>query len=431
MTTLFHNVTAVLVDGARKTLPNAFVAVGDGKITAVSQRRPVGFFDEIIDGQGGVLMPGFVNAHTHVAMTLMRGYGGGHDLQTWLQDFIFPAEAKWDERAIRCATALAMAELMAAGVTTVADMYMFTSAVAGEIAAAGLNANVCCGGVQFQDSFDPATHPDCLVQRSLTEQWHGHNGGQILVDASIHGEYTSHAPLWKWMADYARDHGLGMHVHISETRREHQECLARHGKTPIQTLDEYGVWDTRAIAAHCVWTGPEDWALMARKGISAIHNPVSNLKLGSGVAPVPAMLKAGVNVALGTDGVSSNNSHDMFEEMKLAAILHSGVSHDPAALSAWDALEMATLRGARALGRRSGEITVGADADLILVDMAAANLFPCHDVVENLVYAGAGRNVALTMARGRVLYRNGECFTVDLDKVKREVTEYAVPKLFA
>ena len=341
MSILIHNCTAVLMDGANTVLPNAFVAVEDGKITWVGDRRPVGFFDERIDGEGGVLLPGLVNCHTHTAMTAMRGYGDGHDLQDWLHNFIFPVEAKWDDRAIRACTALGLAEMIATGTTCIADMYMHMDAVAQEIAAAGISANLCCGGVLFDPVFDPKTHHDCLQQEHMASRWHGYNNGQILFDASIHAEYTSRPELWKWTADFAKANGLGMHVHVSETRREHEECLAKYGRTPLQTLDQYGVWDVRAIAAHCVWTTPEDWALMVEKGITPVHNPVSNLKLGSGIAPVPAMKGAGVRVALGTDGVSSNNNLDMFEEMKFAAILHNGANHDPLALLAKDALRMA------------------------------------------------------------------------------------------
>ena len=376
MSILIHNCTAVLMDGANTVLPNAFVAVEDGKITWVGDRRPVGFFDERIDGEGGVLLPGLVNCHTHTAMTAMRGYGDGHDLQDWLHNFIFPVEAKWDDRAIRACTALGLAEMIATGTTCIADMYMHMDAVAQEIAAAGISANLCCGGVLFDPVFDPKTHHDCLQQEHMASRWHGYNNGQILFDASIHAEYTSRPELWKWTADFAKANGLGMHVHVSETRREHEECLAKYGRTPLQTLDQYGVWDVRAIAAHCVWTTPADWALMVEKGITPVHNPVSNLKLGSGIAPVPAMKGAGVRVALGTDGVSSNNNLDMFEEMKFAAILHNGANHDPLALLAKDALRMATVNGAEALGRKSGRIAPDYDADLILLDPQRLNLLP-------------------------------------------------------
>ena len=430
MSILIHNCTAALMDEAGTVLPGAFVAVEGTQITYVGTQRPQGSFEEEIDGEGGVLMPGFVNAHTHVPMTAMRGYGDGNNLQDWLHNYIFPVEARWDDRAIRCCTDLGLAEMISSGVTCIADMYGHSPAIAQEVAAAGISANLSVGGVQFTDDFNPDTHNDCRVQRELTEQWHGYNDGQILVDASVHGEYTSHQQLWRWMAGYAREHGLGMHVHISETRSEHEECLARHGKTPIQVLNDYGVWDGRAIAAHCVWTTPEDWAVMAEKGISAIHNPMSNLKLGSGIAPVPAMKKAGVNVCLGTDGVSSNNCTDFFGDLKIAAILHNGAGCDPLALLPIDALRMATANGGRALGRKTGVIAEGYTADLILVDFSHLNLTPCHSVLSNLAYAAHGSDVRMNMARGRVIYKDGDFLTIDIQRVKREVADYALPLLF-
>ena len=430
MSILIHNCTAALMDEAGTVLPGAFVAVEGTQITYVGAQRPQGSFEEEIDGEGGVLMPGFVNAHTHVPMTAMRGYGDGNNLQDWLHNYIFPVEARWDDRAIRCCTDLGLAEMISSGVTCIADMYGHSPAIAQEVAAAGISANLSVGGVQFTDDFNPDTHNDCRVQRELTEQWHGYNDGQILVDASVHGEYTSHQQLWRWMAGYAREHGLGMHVHISETRSEHEECLARHGKTPIQVLNDYGVWDGRAIAAHCVWTTPEDWAVMAEKGISAVHNPMSNLKLGSGIAPVPAMKKAGVNVCLGTDGVSSNNCTDFFGDLKIAAILHNGAGCDPLALLPIDALRMATANGGRALGRKTGVIAEGYTADLILVDFSHLNLTPCHSVLSNLAYAAHGSDVRMNMARGRVIYKDGDFLTIDIQRVKREVADYALPLLF-
>ena len=430
MSILIHNCTAALMDEAGTVLPNAFVAVEGSRITYVGQTRPQGSFEEEIDGKGSVLMPGFVNAHTHVPMTAMRGYGDGNNLQDWLHNYIFPVEARWDDRAIRCCTDLGLAEMISSGVTCIADMYGHSPAIAQEVAAAGISANLSVGGVQFTDDFNPDTHNDCKVQRELTERWHGYNDGQILVDASVHGEYTSHQQLWRWMAGYAREHGLGMHVHISETRSEHAECIARHGKTPIQVLNDYGVWDGRAIAAHCVWTTQEDWAVMAAKGVSAVHNPMSNLKLGSGIAPVPAMKQAGVNVCLGTDGVSSNNCTDFFGDLKLAAILHNGASCDPLALLPIDALRMATANGGKALGRRTGVIAQGYTADLILVDFSRLNLTPCHSVLSNLAYAAHGCDVRMNMARGKVIYQDGDFLTIDIDRVKREVADYALPLLF-
>ena len=300
------------------------------------------------------------------------------------------------------------------------------------VLAAGISANLSCGGVYFgaPGDFSPAACPDCDHQRQLTEEFHGAGNGQILVDASIHGEYTSNVPLWQWMANYAQRKGLGMHVHVSETQSEHEGSLTRWGLTPFRILDRYGVWDTRAIAAHCVWTTEDDWAGMAEKGVACVHNPVSNLKLGSGVAWIPAMKAAGVPIALGTDGVSSNNNQDMFEEMKFAAVLHNGVTRNPLALLPQDVLAMATREGAKALGRKTGRIAPGYVADLILVDFTRPHLTPCHSVMDNLVYAAHGSDVVMNMARGKIIYKDGTFLTLDLEKIQAEVKSYALPRLF-
>ena len=429
---LLHHCRALLMDEAATVLDDAFVVVEGETIASVTPTRPAGAFTQEIDCGGNVLMPGLVNAHTHIPMTLMRGYGGGCDLHTWLNDWIFPAEAKLDGRAVRAGAGLALAELIASGVTTIADMYMHTPAIAQAVLAAGISANLSCGGVYFgaPGDFSPAACPDCDHQRQLTEEFHGAGNGQILVDASIHGEYTSNVPLWQWMADYAQRKGLGMHVHVSETQSEHEGSLTRWGLTPFRILDRYGVWDTRAIAAHCVWTTEDDWAGMAEKGVACVHNPVSNLKLGSGVAWIPAMKAAGVPIALGTDGVSSNNNQDMFEEMKFAAVLHNGVTRDPLALLPRDVLAMATREGAKALGRQTGRIAPGYVADLILVDFTRPHLTPCHSVMDNLVYAAHGSDVVMNMARGKIIYKDGTFLTLDLEKIQAEVKSYALPRLF-
>ena len=409
---LLYHCRALLMDEADTLLEGAYVVVEGETISSVGTQRPQGPFDREIDCGNNVLMPGLVNAHTHIPMTLLRGYGGGCDLHTWLNQWIFPTEAKLDGRAVRAGTGLALAELIAGGVTTIADMYMHTTDIAQTVLEAGISANLSCGGVYFgaPADFSPATCKDCDNQRRLTEEWHGAGNGQILVDASIHGEYTSNVPLWQWMAAYAQEKKLGMHVHVSETQSEHEACKKRWGKTPLQIL--------------------EDWALMAEKGVSCIHNPVSNLKLGSGVAWIPAMKRAGVNIALGTDGVSSNNNHDMFEEMKFAAILHNGVTHDPLALLPRQVLAMASRDGARALGRRTGQIVPGYTADLILVDFDRPSLTPCHSVEDNLVYSARGSDVVMNMARGKIIYKDGTFFTLDLERIKAEVETYALPLLF-
>jgi 5-methylthioadenosine/S-adenosylhomocysteine deaminase len=429
MTTLIHNCTALLMDDFGTVLPHAFVTVEDTKIKSVESICPEGKFDQTIDGAGNVLMPGLVNAHTHVPMTLLRGYGGGYDLNTWLHQYIFPVEDKLDARAVQAGTQLALAELIASGVTTIADMYMFCETITQEVVSAGLSANIARGMTLFED-FSPNTHNGFLEMQELASKWHGYGDGQILVDACIHGEYTSRPALWEAAAQYAQKHQLGMHLHVSETKAEHEGCLSRYGKTPIQLFHQYGLFETRAIAAHCVWTCEDDWAIMVEKGVTAVHNPVSNLKLGSGIAKIPAMKKTGVRIALGTDGVSSNNSHDMFEEMKFAAVLHNGVSEDPLALLPMDVLRMATVNGAAALGRKTGQIAPEFTADLILVNFQSPHLTPCHSITDNLVYSARGSDVVMNMARGQIIYKDGAYFTLDLERTRRELTQYALPLLF-
>ena len=432
MSVLFQNVTVLTMDPAQPPLKDAYVAVEGTKIAYVGNQRPQGKFDRVVDGAGQVLMPGLINCHTHVPMTLMRGYGGGYDLQHWLSDFIFPAEAKLDERAVAAGAALGLAEMIASGTTCIVDMYMKTDTIAEQVMKAGISANLSCGGLYFgaPEDFSPDTCSDCRTQIELAEKWHGAGDGQILVDASIHAEYTSSAPLWQWTADFAARKGLGMHVHISETKLEHEQCLERHGKTPVAVLDQYGVWEQGGTAAHCVWVSDEDMDIMARKHITAAHNPVSNLKLGSGVARVPQLLKAGVNVTLGTDGVSSNNSGDLFEEIKLAAMLHKGVNRDPMAVTAHQALEMATVNAARALGRNTGVVAAGKLADLILVDFTHPGLTPCHDVEENLAFSARGADVSMNMARGKIIYEKGVFLTLDMEQIRSEVENYALPRIF-
>ncbi len=432
MPILFKNATILTVNEENQVLTGAYVATQGERISYVGQQRPQGDFEREIDCRGKVLMPGLVNTHTHIPMTLMRGFAGGYDLQTWLNDYIFPTEEKLDGRTVYIASQLALAEMIASGTTSIGEMYYFCGDIAQAVAASGISANIARSVTIFSPTDRPEDYYACKDLEEFRRQWGGQGDDQIKAEVSIHAEYTSFLSpnLWSYLSGYAKQYGMGMQVHISETRSEHEACIGRHGKTPIQVLDGYGVWDTRSIAAHCVWVSDEDMALMSRKGISAALNPCSNLKLGSGIARVPALKQAGVNLTLGTDGASSNNSLNLFRELKLTATLHNGVTHDPMAVTPAEALRMATVNGGKALGRHTGVIAPGYLADIILLDFTRPNLLPCHDVVENVVYAANGSEVCLTMARGKILYENGTFTTLDLDKIRYEVEHYALPRLF-
>ena len=432
MDTIFCNVTAVTMDDQMHVLPGAFVGIRNGRIAYIGRKMPAEPVREAIDGTGMVLMPGMVNCHTHLPMTGLRSWCDDKALQPWLES-CWAVEDKLDDRAVRCMTQLGLMESIRFGTTSVSEMYDHMDAIAGAVAESGIKANISRSPTMFiGDEFDRHTFPACLELRDMVEKWHEYDDGRIRIDAGVHGEYTSTYQLWEAMADYAADENLGMQVHLSETQAEHEQSLERNGLTPAQVLDCHRIWDVRATAAHCVWIDEEDMGMLSRRHVSVVHCPISNLKLASGIAPVCKMMAEGINVALGTDSAASNNNLDLFEEMKLAALLAKVQTGDPAALKAEDALKMATRNGALAQGRddECGQIAIGMDADLILLDFTQPHLIPCHNVLSQLVYAASGHDVALTMVRGKILYRDGQFTTIDELAVLRELKDYVIPNFF-
>lgn len=432
MDTLFSNITVATMDEDLRVLFSAFVGVTDGKISYISDVPPEEKPRQIINGEGMVLMPGLINCHTHLAMSPMRSFADDTELQTWLNDYIFPTEAHLDGRCVKAATLLSLAECLRFGTTSVSDMYYFCDEVAEAVAESGIKANISRSITLFEDDFDFETHPSCQEMVAIKEKWHGYDKGRIKIDASIHGEYTSDYRLWDALSEYAINEGLGMQVHLSETKKEHEECKERHGLTPAQVLDCHHVWDAPAIAAHGVWLEKEDMELLAKRHVSCAHNPCSNLKLASGCARVEDMVKAGMNVCLGTDSNVSNNSLDMFEEIRAATYMAKGISLNPKALPAHAALLMGTVCGARAQRREKecGMIKVGMDADVIMLDFTQPHLMPCHNVMSHLAYAANGHDVVMTMVRGKILYAAGKYLTIDLEAVVKELAEYVMPKMF-
>ena len=433
MDTLFSNVTAVTMDEELRVLFSAFVGVTDGKISYLSRKAPETLPQEIINGEGMVLMPGLINCHTHLAMSPLRGYADDVPLAQWLNDHIFPREERLDGRCVKAATLLSLAEALRFGTTSVSDMYYFCDEIAQAVDESGIKANLSRAVTFFGEEFDFEKDVRCQEMVALKEKWHGYDNGRIQIEASVHGEYTSDARVWDALSEYCINEGVRMHVHLSETRQEHEACKERYGLTPAQALDCHHVFDVPAIAAHCVWLEPEDMRLLAKRGVSAVHCPVSNLKLASGCAKVEEMVRAGMNVALGTDSSASNNNLDLFEEIRAATLLAKGESLNPKALPAQAALMMATVCGARAQGRERecGMLKVGMDADLILLDFTQPHLMPCHNVMSHLVYAVSGHDVVMTMVRGKILYAAGAYKTIDLEQVVKELAEYVMPRMFA
>lgn len=368
-----------------------------------------------------LVLPGLVNCHGHTAMTLVRGLGGGLPLQRWLEEAIFPVEAKMRPEDVYAGTAWGVREMLAGGTTSVADMYDFPGDCARAFAEGGMKARVCRVGLGFV----PGRLNDCIeFTRSFNSSLAPHPSSLVSADLCIHSEYLTDEAFCRGLAEANKELKRPLHVHVSETEKEHNECIARHGKTPIAYLAETGLLDHGGYAAHCVWCTDDDFRIMAEKGVSLIHNPTSNMKLGSGFARVPRAMELGINVALGTDGCASNDNLDLFEEMHIASLIHKGLAKDPTVLSAWDVVDMATVNGAKALGLSdTGEIAVGKKADLCVVDLDKPHLTPCLDIPNLVVNSMHASDVAETWVDGKMVYKKSKA-GVEVERPTATRTEF-------
>ncbi len=422
MKTILKNVTLLPEYGYGAT--PVHITVEDKRIIAIDTVLPNLTNADILDGKGDLLIPGFYNTHCHAAMTLFRGYGEDLPLQRWLEERIFPAEEKLTYKSVNVATKWAILEMLRGGTVSFSDMYMFEDAVAEAVLETGIKANLSRSLVSFDPSMDPAIDTRLAEGVALVKNYHGREDGRLKIDLSIHAEYTNLPHYCAYVGEKAKELGVGMQLHLSETEKEHAECIARHGKTPAEFFCDLGVFDVPTTAAHCVYVTDSDIAILAKKGVSVAHNPVSNLKLGSGVMPLSKMLAGGVNVTIGTDGVASNNRLDMLRDMQTAAILHKGISRDPAATTAKGILPIATRNGAIAQGRLdSGEIKLGNRADMVLIDRNSIHNIPSYDDYAMLAYSAERSDVRMTMVDGRILYRNGEYTSIDEERLRFEARE--------
>ena len=372
------------------------IEIMDGKIASIDRSGA--------SSPNRLVMPGLVNCHGHTAMTLVRGLGSGLPLQRWLEEAIFPVEAKMTPADVRAGAVWGTMEMLAGGTTCVADMYDFPEEMGAALLESGMKGRICRVGL----SFIPGRLEDCIGFTKTFNSPKSTSFPPVLSDICIHSEYLTDEKFCRGLADANRELKRPLHVHVSETRREHEECIARHGKTPIAYLADTGILDHGGYAAHCVWCTDDDFRIMAEKNVALVHNPTSNMKLGSGFARIARAMELGVNVALGTDGCASNDNLDMFEEMHLASLIHKGLACDPTVLSAWDIIEMATKHGAKALGlENTGEIAVGKAADLCVVDLSHFHLTPILDAPNLVVNSMHASDVAMTIVDGRVVYEKG------------------------
>lgn len=418
MNILFKNITILYENG--DVSANMYLAVQDKKILYIGKAAPKDVsFDRVIDGTNKLLCPGFYNCHTHSPMTLFRGYAEDLPLSRWLREKIFPAEDRLYPQAIHAATLLSAAEMIKNGTISCSDMYFFCDQIADSIASSGMKANISRSMVAFDPNITADNDDRFKEAMNLYRDYHNSADGRIKVDMSVHAEYSTVAAMPRYLSDFALEHGLAIQVHISESASEHKECLERHGMTPTEFFLKNGLFRVPVIAAHCVHLSDNDIKIFAEHGATAVHNPSSNLKLGSGIMRLGDLLDAGVNVTLGTDGAASNNALDILKEAYLAAILQKGVTGDTSKLSSARFLPLLTENGAKAQGRVDcGKIKEGYAADLVMMDFDALNVIPVYNPCDSFLYSANSSNVVMTMVDGKILYENGEYKTLDIEKIK-------------
>ena len=432
---MISNVTVVTMNEKMDVLFGAYIGIKDGKIVSISKKAPAEAPATIVDGTGMVAMPGLVNCHTHLATTALRSYLDDASRSEALEQQL-QKEDKMDSRCAKAAAKLAIAECLRFGITSVSDLYYFPNATAEAVAETGIKANIALSAYRYIDEneeFDFETDEQCRELMRVVDTWHGHDEGRIRIDAGIHAEYTSNHTLWEGLGVYAEEKGIGMQLHLAETQDEADSCLDRTGLSQAELLSCHRLLDVPATAAGCACMTETDRKILGKRKVSAVATPIASAKVGNPVTPILDCVKAGMNVALGTGGAIESGNLDMFEVMRCAALSQRTATGNADALPAPAALMMGTVCGARAQGRaeQCGMLKEGMDADIVLVDFSAPHLMPCHNVLSSLVFSAKGGDVAMTMVRGKVLYQNGRFPTIDLNEVVKELTEYAIPKLFA
>ncbi|MFA5077390.1 MAG: amidohydrolase [Candidatus Micrarchaeia archaeon] len=424
MDILIKSATVVTQNAEREVLKGADIFVSDGKIGKVGKNLREKA-EEKIDANGKIVFPGLVNTHTHIAMTLFRGYGEGMRLHDWLAKRIWPAEAKLKPKHVYWGTMLGIAEMARSGTTAFNEMYLSGAEKIAEAAEkGGMRASIA------SDMLDKisgnAPEKELEKAKNFVSSLRSPSG-RVKASVSCHAPYTCTGELIKIAKEFAAKKGLQFHIHASETRKEVFDVLNEKGKRPLEYLDGLGVLDRRTVLAHAVFVTKREIALAGKSGASVAHCPVGNLKLASGgTCPIGEFARSGVNATLGTDGAASNNSLNMLETMKMAALLQKNFYWDPLALSAQQALDFATVNGARALGVEAGSIEEGKLADIVIADAKAPNMNPAHSDVDNIVYAMNPANITDVMVGGKFVMRNRKITAFDEEEAVGKACEAAL-----
>ncbi len=418
MSILFKNAKILTtVNDDFETIENGYLGVDGKTINYIGKERPSFSYTEEKDMYNKLFLPGLVNSHGHSAMNLLRGLGSGLPLDEWLHH-LWPIEDIMRDEDFLSGMEMAVLEMLAGGTTSFCDMYMRPMVTQSVIEKSGIKADLTRVVMGGDDSTDYLKFLNRNESIEFYKTFNGAFDDRLHVDWSVHAEYTINERIASLWADEINTLGGRLHIHLSETQKERMECIERHGKSPVKWFNDLGFFNIPCYAAHSVWVDDEDLEIMKEKGVSPVHNPSSNLKLGSGFAPVKKMLELGLNVGLGTDGSASNNNLDMFEEMHIAALISSGYLRDPTALKAGDVLKMATENGAHLQGRdNTGSLAVGKDADIIAIDLDKPHLVPDWDTIALVIYSAHASDVVMTMVDGKILYENGEYLTLDRESI--------------
>ncbi|GIP41625.1 5-methylthioadenosine/S-adenosylhomocysteine deaminase [Paenibacillus sp. J45TS6] len=397
-----------------------YMLVENDKIVYIGEKLPEGEEETtVFDGNNLLFIPGLINTHGHAAMSLLRGYGDDLALQIWLQEKMWPMEEKFTADDVYWGASLSILEMIKGGTTAFLDMYDQMNQVAKVVEESGIRASLMRGVIGFGS--DELRASKLAEATSFAKEWNGQASGRITTMLSPHAPYTCGPEFIEKFVQAAHDLDLPLHTHMSETKAEVEQNVKDYGLRPVAHLEKLGFFSRPSLVAHAVHLTDEEIEILAKYNVAVAHNPGSNLKLASGVARVPDLLKAGVVVSLATDGPASNNNLDMFEEMRLAALIHKGVSGDPTAVPATEALRMGTEYGAKSIYvEDTGTLAVGKKADFIAIDLDQAHFLPYSDLISHVVYSASAKDVKHVWVDGKQLLKDGEALTLDEERIKRE-----------